>query len=48
MNAQMSLFEESIRIECEHCGAVFILYPKTAENFKQVHGCYKNREVNEK
>ena len=47
---QMSIFEddETVTIVCEYCGAVFIFLPASAENFKEVHGCYQDKEVNEK
>ena len=45
MSTQMTLFEEeTVTIVCEHCGAVFILSQKSAQNFWEVHGCYRGRD----
>jgi hypothetical protein len=39
----LSLFdeeEESVEIQCPHCGAIFILSPKMARDFEEVYVCY--------
>lgn len=46
MNVQTTMFEEkkAARIVCEHCGAVFVMYPETARDFYKVHACYQETQ----
>ena len=36
--------KKAVRIVCEHCGGVFILYPETARDFYDVHECYREKQ----
>ena len=43
MSVQTTMFEEkkAVRIVCERCGAAFVMYPETVQDFYEVHGCYQ-------